>query len=343
MTEYSKYSILSRALKVILDVADACGISRDRICADLNLNYAQLSIPDGTVSVSEYYALVEYIRQNSNSANLGLYVGRVNYLESMHLSLYMASAGRTLRDWLNMMPSVASLFGDIGSVKVRRKGDQFSLCWHPNEKPNPQRCLITDSMIAASVLQMGSFCIVPVKPVRIDLSYPQPADTSVMKSMLGGELYFNQPISRIHYQSKALDYPLVHVTTNIYEGVSEEFAVFFSDQSSHADPFLLALHAAILRQLPRGQCCIESVAKDLCLSRRTLQRRLEDRRTNFQKLLQGIKSTMSKKYLDDEGLSIIEIAFLLGYSDHSTFSAAFKNWYSVTPSEYRRQAISLGL
>ncbi|MDH5173189.1 MAG: helix-turn-helix transcriptional regulator, partial [Gammaproteobacteria bacterium] len=73
------------------------------------------------------------------------------------------------------------------------------------------------------------------------------------------------------------------------------------------------------------------------VSRRTLQRRLKERNTNFQHMLQGVKSNLASKYLEDRSLSIIEIALLLGYGDPSSFSAAFKAWNGLTPSEFRRQ------
>ncbi len=52
--------------------------------------------------------------------------------------------------------------------------------------------------------------------------------------------------------------------------------------------------------------------------------------------LQRVKSNLAKKYLEDKSLSIIEIAFLLGYGDPSSFSAAFKSGSGSTPTEYRR-------
>ena len=47
---------------------------------------------------------------------------------------------------------------------------------------------------------------------------------------------------------------------------------------------------------------------------------------------------LAKHYLVDKKPSVIEIeiAFLLGYGDPSTFSAAFKSWHGHTPTEYRR-------
>ena len=108
-------------------------------------------------------------------------------------------------------------------------------------------------------------------------------------------------------------------------------------KSGVRDQRFSSLHTAIRRLLPAGSCSIDSIAGDMNVSRRTLQRRLKDRDTNFQQLLQRVKSTLARKYLEDKSLSIIEIALLLGYSDPSSFSPAFKCWGGVTPTEFRGQ------
>jgi AraC-like DNA-binding protein len=258
-------------------------------------------------------------------------------MENAHLFLYLASSSKTLRDWLNMLPSVTSLLGDIGSINIARRRDRFVLEWHPLRPPDPQRCVVTDSLLSATALQMDGYCLLPVRPLRVDFTYPQPRNTQVLRETFGTALYFNQPVSALHYDRKLLDNPQLHVSTRFYDGVVEEFSAFFSEDASGADPFSLNLHAAIRRLLPTGNCSIDCIAGDMNVSRRTLQRRLKERDGNFQQLLQQVKSTLARKYLEDRSLSIIEIALLLGYADPSSFSAAFKSWTGSTPTEYRRQ------
>lgn len=320
----------------MLDVAKACGIDCDEVLREMHLDASLFDVPEGLISVEHYYALTKIIAQRTTQADIGLFIGRMSYLENMHLNIYMASASQTLRDWLNLMPSVTELFGDVGEIRIRSSKDSFSLQWYPAQRPDPGRCIITDSLICATVLQMNSYCLLPVRPLRVDISYEKPRSVDNLKQMLGDKLHFNQTISAIHYERKVLDYPQAHVSTRIYDGVAEEFAKMFSRDSSQSDPFSLALHAAIRAELPKGECSIEQIAGKLTISRRTLQRRLNERDTNFQQLVQGIKSSLAKKYLRDDQLSIIQIAFLLGYGDHSTFSAAFKLWNGQSPTEYRQ-------
>lgn len=329
--------VYARGLKGPMDLAEALGGNPELIARNAGLDASLLTVPDALLPSATYYQLQAQFLQHTGNPDFGLLSGRVSYMENAHLFLYLASASKTLRDWLNMLPSVTSLLGDVGSIEVRRQRDRFALEWHPVRSPDPVRCVITDSLLSAAVLQMDGYCLLPVKPCRVDLSYSRPDKLELLRATFGAPLYFDQQVSALHYDWHVLDFPQLHVNTRFYDGVTEEFSAFFSSDASEADPFSLGLHAAIRRQLPAGSCSIDSIASDLNVSRRTLQRRLKGRDTSFQQLLQRVKSNLARKYLEDKSLSVIEIALLLGYGDPSSFSAAFKSWSGFTPTEYRRQ------
>jgi AraC-like DNA-binding protein len=330
-------TVYARALKGLMDLAVALGAEPERIARNAGLDLSLLTVPDALLPVATYYQLQEQFREQTGNPDFGLLSGRVSYMENTHLLLYLASASQTLRDWMNMLPSVASLLGDVGSIRVARHRDHFALEWHPLRPPDPLRCVITDSLLSATALQMDGYCLLPVKPHRVDLSYPRPDNLELLRATFGAPLYFDQPVSALHYDWAMLDNPQLHVSTRFYDAVAQEFSAFLSDDASVADPFSLSLHTAIRRLLPAGSCSIDSIAGDMNISRRTLQRRLKERDTNFQQLLQRVKSNLARKYLEDKSLSIIEIALLLGYGDPSSFSAAFKSWSGLTPTEFRRQ------
>jgi AraC-like DNA-binding protein len=84
---------------------------------------------------------------------------------------------------------------------------------------------------------------------------------------------------------------------------------------------------------------IQKVAKEMAVSVRTLQNRLEAEGVLFSDLLQGIREQLAKKYLR-ENYSVEQITYLLGFSEPSVFRKAFKKWSGFTPREYREQSLS---
>ena len=93
--------------------------------------------------------------------------------------------------------------------------------------------------------------------------------------------------------------------------------------------------------MARGEANADAACRALMLSRRTLQRRLKAEKTSFQKVLQEVREVLAINYLSDERLKSLEVAMLLGYSNISTFTTAFKSWYDMPPAEYRQKFLSV--
>jgi AraC-like DNA-binding protein len=94
----------------------------------------------------------------------------------------------------------------------------------------------------------------------------------------------------------------------------------------------------IIEYLPNGDCTRDKVASAMCISPTTLQFKLSQCDTNFNELLDMTRKELASSYVQQSSLSITEITFLLGFSDTSNFTRAFKRWEGVSPTDYRRQA-----
>ena len=86
-----------------------------------------------------------------------------------------------------------------------------------------------------------------------------------------------------------------------------------------------------------GECDLETVAMSLSLTKRSLQRRLNDEGTTFEEVIDGLRRNLAHRYLRERRLSIRETAFLLGYSDVPTFHRAFVRWTGETPKTFRNR------
>ena len=89
-----------------------------------------------------------------------------------------------------------------------------------------------------------------------------------------------------------------------------------------------------MSDLPDGPPTGEAVAARLHLSARSLQRRLADEGNSFSELLDATRLELARSYLEAGTHTVGEVTFLLGYSDASAFSRAFKRWTGVAPSAW---------
>jgi AraC-like DNA-binding protein len=85
---------------------------------------------------------------------------------------------------------------------------------------------------------------------------------------------------------------------------------------------------------------LASIAGELGLSQRTLQRKLSEAGASFQQVLDGARHALARDYLRQRGLSLADIAFLLGYQEQSAFTHAFREWSGMNPGAWRERALA---
>src|SRR5262245_1484732 len=104
-----------------------------------------------------------------------------------------------------------------------------------------------------------------------------------------------------------------------------------------SDGLGLAVRQALAPRLASGETDLEVIARDLGMSRRTLQRRLSAAGLSYGELCDGLRREMAEKHIHDSSLAIGEIAYLAGYSEPAAFHRAFKRWTGMTPQAFRKQ------
>jgi AraC-like DNA-binding protein len=104
-----------------------------------------------------------------------------------------------------------------------------------------------------------------------------------------------------------------------------------SRRSEPAGAFRRAVEQRLEPMLERGAVRIEAVARALGCSRQTLYRRLKEEGTTFAALLDGLRRRLALHYLREQGLSVKETAYRLGFSEPAAFSRAYKRWTGSSP------------
>lgn len=96
------------------------------------------------------------------------------------------------------------------------------------------------------------------------------------------------------------------------------------------------VEAYVRGALSTGYCSLERCAENISVSVRTLQHHLATEGVLFSELVEREREILSKTYLANGDLSLVEIAQRLGYGDQTSFGRAFKRWTGVTPNDFRR-------
>ena len=136
-----------------------------------------------------------------------------------------------------------------------------------------------------------------------------------------------------------LAWPVPNADVGLYPVLQQHAEQLLRAARSDAGAGIAAqVHAAIIRNLAHDRVRLASIAEELNLSPRTLQRKLSEAGASFQQVLDQARFALATDYLRQDSLSLVDIAFLLGYQEQSAFTHAFKEWAGVNPGAWREGA-----
>ncbi len=134
-----------------------------------------------------------------------------------------------------------------------------------------------------------------------------------------------------------LDMPLPRADSRLCELLeqhAEELLSKLPDGGTFAD----RVKQQVASMLPSGETGADRVAEALGVSVSTLRRRLRAADTSHRQILDAARCDLARRALVEKGVSVNEVAFLLGFSDASAFHKAFRRWTGRSPSEFVRAA-----
>jgi AraC-like DNA-binding protein len=176
-------------------------------------------------------------------------------------------------------------------------------------------------------------------PLEVRFAHDPPPDTSYHERLFEAPVHFNRPHNGYIFDSALLHMPVVGGDTQLCAMLEVEARQLLAKLPRTGD-FSRRVQELISAELRGGNPSAENVAEKLGMHPKTLSRRLKTEGTSHQQLLDQLRYRLAERYLREPGLSIGEVAFLLGYSDTSSFNKAFKRWTGSAPQHYRQRELT---
>ena len=170
-------------------------------------------------------------------------------------------------------------------------------------------------------------------PTEVKLAHPEPACSKKITDYFRTEVQFDAEQTSLAISRAEVDRVLPSGNKQIAL-VHDEMLMRYLVEIKKGD-IVQQVQSIILENLPDGQVTDRLVASELNLSERSMQRRLKEHKTTFRFLLDGVREMVAKQYIENPMNRMSDIAFLLGFSEQSAFSRAFKKWTGKSPVEYR--------
>jgi AraC-like DNA-binding protein len=191
-----------------------------------------------------------------------------------------------------------------------------------------------DGQMALLVTLCRSICGRQFSPAWLSLRHAAPLDPAPYRDLFRCPLEYGAALNALAVPLAAADRLLPGGNPQLAQ-MSEQVVIrrlARLDRSNVSN----RVRAAIMESLPSGNVSDESIAADLHMTPRTMNRRLRQEGQSFRGLLKEVRQDLAEQYMLDDSLTLTEISFLLGFAEMSSFSRAFKKWRGVSPSEARR-------
>ena len=329
------YTNLASSALSMWRALESYGIDPAEMFGRAGLDPSKLYDANARYRDSQLYKLWQLALESSKDPCIGLKVASFWHPSAAHALGYAWLASATLKDALERTVRYFSMMTDKEQLILQESDEEFRLIIENPVVDYPTAAEDLDASFAALVHLCRMCHGESFNPLRITMRRPQPPDPAPFKE------YFRAPIQYAGNEDSVCfdraDALTVLPTANAEvaranEKIVQEYLARF-DRSNVG----MQVRSRLTEQLSSGHATQNSVADALHMSLRSLQRRLKNEGSSYKDLLDETRRELAAHYMAESHLSINEITYLLGFSEQSNFSRAFRRWTGKSPSAYRAQ------
>lgn len=323
----------------IYQTLESYGVDAAKVMRDHGVDLSHLKDPTARLDPVVHRKIVMDAAELTEDPAFGLRFSDFVHPTTFHALGFALLSSSTLHAFCQRWVRYHSFITTMGEVSIDESGMEPALVF-PTQLPHADSIVgrvLIDGQIA-TVLKLIRFMYRPdYMPARIDLVCPEIAGTQeVYKRYFGDNVQFSQTRNAIYFDQDDLESRLPAANAELARQ-NDEAVVKFLARLDKGNVIAQA-HAKLIELLPSGDCSKAKVASALYMSVRTLHNRLAEAGTTYQTLLDRTRRDLAEQYMQQQNISVSEVAYLLGFSDCSNFSRAFHRWTGHSPSEYREEA-----
>jgi AraC-like DNA-binding protein len=328
----------------LISVAAAAGLPEaiertggrpEAILGPLGLRREDLATPQGFIPAAQFTRALEDAARQTGDDCFGLHFGAQYHPKNAGPLAYVVLNSPTMAVAFTNIGRYLRVLNEATEVSFER-GEVWAYLRHRLDVPVEECRQHAEFSMAVGLglirLMVGS----DWSPVEVLLAHKAPPDTTEHARMFGAPVRFQADTNAFVVEAELCDRQIAAADRRLYP-----IMVRHLDRILDAMPRERGAVASIRKNigeaLRQGDVTLRQVAKNLNVTPRTLQRRLKEGGVDFKHLVDDTRRRFALGYLEDRKNTLIDVAFLLGYSEVSAFNRAFRRWTGATPSEHRRR------
>jgi AraC-like DNA-binding protein len=328
----NKPTILAVTLAPMKEALLSYGVNFDALSRRAGIDPDLLARANTRYPVERIQTLWQLAAETSGDPLFGLRVGslvRPGVFHALGLGIVSSTSVLEALERIERYSSVVSTNGRFVLVRQDGLASLETRRTDATIMPTPQAM---DALVVA-VCRMLALCAGPsATPAKVRLPHPGAAGAEAFSEALGCPVEFGAAHVAIAFDAGLAARPVFSGNPDLAAEADRMAARYIEGLT--ANSVATTVRALLLKAMPSGNLEQDGIARSLNQSASTLQRRLRQEGTSYQRLLDATRRDMALEYLKEGRHSLAEITFLLGFADQSNFTRAFRRWTGRTPRHY---------
>jgi AraC-like DNA-binding protein len=286
------------------------------------------------LNTEELFALWRAVGEVSTDPSIGLLLGTETKTERFHPIGLAALSSENFGSAIDQMARYKQL--TCPEEILQEKNDEewsIQFRWLLADEVEPPVLIECCFAWVLSTARVGTGT--RISPVRVEFVQPR-AHVKTIERHFGCPVVCGTPRNAIIFRATDANRPFVTRNAELLGILAPQFDEELKEENGDEN-FIERVRIAIQQRLTGRRPTIEDIADALHISSRTLQRRLQDDGSSFQRVLEQARHQLARHYLNNSVLELNEAAYLLGYEDGNSFVRAFRTWEGVPPARWREQ------
>ena len=295
---------------------------------------ARLSHPDDRLPLTEIRHLLNYSAEETGCSHFGLELGRRR--DPDQTMGILGEAFQRARDFRQAIACLFELFRLHSESSLWQLHEENGKCYalvsflHQENDPSTQSQQLVVSVLwrLFNMVTRGRW-----HPLMLSFTFGKPQDPAPLKRYFKVPIDFDADSCGIVFHALDLDIPVAPDATGSY---NELYRTAQSMALSRPQTLSETTRVLVRKNLELRRVGLDYISHFFPFDRRTLQRRLKQEQTSYQKILNEVRTSMAKAALLSSDIPMAQLSHRLCFCDVANFIKAFKSEEGMTPRQWQQ-------
>ena len=321
--------VLASAATGIVNFIGQMGGDVDRIFGDARIAPDMAGSPTLKLRLSAFCRLFEQSARQTRHGNFGLWFGNQFQPRDLGFWGYAAVSSPTLGSALENFVELFAYHQECSRMKlIIGDNDLMRLEYQIEAAAIVERRQDAELSLGMFLNLIRECCGSRWSPEEVHFEHPKPIEAREHELAFDAPVYFSQPTNALLFRPEILAQPPARSAGNGKDVHVPDAAQATAAQPNWVCSIVFELRSAKLAQ---GTLSLDDIADEVHLPMAVLMREFAMHSISFKTLVEDVRRDLAVSYMKQRQLPLSEIALLLGYSELSAFSRAFRRWTGRSP------------